>query len=283
MGAYIRKLKRGEFWFYSGMYLGVLYHSKAIYHTKKEALQAERKRRDEIDFKARFPNKMFLKDLIEKRLAHIEQTKSKDYYKENKRYFDKALEAFGNIEVDNITKQMMNELVASEGKRLKGNGKSNFKVNSMIRSLKALFNWGNKVYDLEMKNPCNSVDFYPIDVNLKYIPTDAQILAVKAICTLEQKALIDFVDETGCRILEAVRFKHEDIDGDIITLYTRKSKNSNLTPRRIPKPSCLNGNTGRGKVFVDWVAYPRFLEDRIRHLKQPKHTTTNNPNHTSHQ
>jgi integrase len=62
-------------------------------------------------------------------------------------------------------------------------------------------------------------------------------------------------------IKEALRFKAEDIDGNLITLWTRKSKNSNLTPRRIPKPDCLIGFTGKGKVFEDWESYPRFLED----------------------
>jgi hypothetical protein len=62
-------------------------------------------------------------------------------------------------------------------------------------------------------------------------------------------------------IKEDIRFKAKDIDGNLITLWTSKSKNSNLTPRRISKPDCLIGFTGKGKVFKDWESYPRFLED----------------------
>ena len=51
----------------------------------------------------------------------------------------------------------------------------------MLRSLKALFNWGIKIYDLDIKNPAN-LDFYPIDVHLKYIPSDGDIQAVKGKC-----------------------------------------------------------------------------------------------------
>lgn len=270
MGAYARKLKtRGTRWFYSGMYLGVKYHSKAIYLTKKETLKAEREKRDEIDNNVRHPEKMKFMTLIEHRLDDIQTTKSKFYYNENRRYFKKALEAWGNIDVQDITKQMVNKLLMDESKRLKTNGRSNHKVNAMIRSLKALFNYGNKVFDLDIKNPCIFV-MYPVDINLKYIPSEDDILAVKAKGTAMQNFLMDFIDQTGCRIMEAIRFTYEDIDDELITLWTRKAKFSNLTPRRIPKPDCINGHTGTGKVFTDWESYPRFLEERIAALKQRK-------------
>jgi len=158
-----------------------------------------------------------------------------------------------------ITKAMVNDLLMKEARRLKREGKTNYKVNAMLRSLKALFNYGIKVYDLN-HNPCN-LDFYPIDVSLKYIPPDKDITAVKDICTLSQKRLIEFVDETGCRIMEAVRFKKSDIDSDLITLWTRKSRNSNLAPRRIQKPNCYCGS-------FPYTTLPRFLERKVTKLEQ---------------
>lgn len=47
-----------------------------------------------------------------------------------------------------------------------------------------------------------------------------------------------------------------------IILWTRKAKNSNLTPRFIPKPECLKGREGKGKVFK-WETYPRFLDKKV--------------------
>lgn len=85
----------------------------------------------------------------------------------------------------------------------------------------------------------------------------------------DQLKLFDFVEQTGCHIQEAVRFKYEDIDGQLVTLYTRKAKNSDLTPRRIPKPECLDGAKGTGKVFPAWNAYPRFLETAVNELDLP--------------
>jgi integrase len=63
--------------------------------------------------------------------------------------------------------------------------------------------------------------------------------------------------------MEAIRLKPEDVDGELTTLWTRKSKNSNFTPRRIPTPLCLKGLTLKGKrVFEEWETYPRFLEEK---------------------
>lgn len=270
MGQYRRKLKKGERWFYSGQYLGQKYFSKAIYLTKQECKKAERARIDEIDLSKRSPIKvMGLHDLMEDRLDYLKLKKSHDYYRETKRYFKTALSHWGNSKSANeISKQDINSLLMSEAKRLQGKNMTNFKVNSMLRSLKALFNYGIRFHDLDIKNPVSFVEFYPIDVHLKYIPTDKEIEAIRETLTKNQKFLFDFAEQTGCRIMEAVRFKAEDIDGDLITLWTRKSKNSNLTPRRIPKPECLADFSGDGKVFAEWNALPRFLNEKVKKTVQ---------------
>ena len=118
-----------------------------------------------------------------------------------------------------------------------------------------------KVYDLDIRNPCK-LDFLPIEIKLKHIPTDTEIEAVRKLSNVEELALFDFVDETGCRINEAVRLIWEDVQKDTIVLRTRKSKNSNLTPLIIPRPECLKNLTNEGKVFNNWCSYPRFLEGK---------------------
>lgn len=256
MPAYKRKLRKGERWYYSGQYVGYRYHSKCIYLTKREALKAERKHLAKLDKKVRNPQYMTLKELTEKRLEHL-SSKSKDYYKENKRYFDKALEVWGDCDINLITKAMVNELLKSEADRLKDSGKSNHKVNAMLRCLKALFNFGIKVYDLD-HNPCR-LDMYPIDKKLKYIPTDDEVEAVRQDLNGTQRLMFDICDQTAARINEVVRLTYEDIDDDLMTLWTRKAKNSDLTPRRVPTPDCLKGLKGKGKVFPH-TGYPRFLE-----------------------
>lgn len=263
MGLYKRKLSRGERWYFRGQYLNVKYHSQAIYLTKGEAGKAERVRLEEIDQEARCPSKdMLLKTLLEERLDYLKLKKSIDYYKENKRYFKILLEVCGNVQVSSITRQHINRLAMNEAERLLDSGKSNHKVNSLIRSLKALFNYGINTLELTIKNPCQHLEFYPIDIKLKYIPTDKEITEARGKLSQLQAFLFDFVDETGCRIMEAIRLTHKDVENSFVILYTRKAKNSNLTPRIIPRPECLKGEFV-GRVFKEWNAYPRFLEDLV--------------------
>jgi integrase len=259
---YKRKLSKGERWYYRGSYLSVKYHSQAIYHSKQEARKAEREELKKIDQNARRTvNDISLSDLCTARLDYLKLKKSKDYHTENRRYLNILMKELGEIKTTKVTKEMVNKVVMKEATRLQKAGKGNYKVNAMIRVLKALFNYGIRLYDLEMKNPCLFLEFYSVNISLKYIPKDDEVQAVRALLAPYQQRLFDFVEETGCRIMEAVRFTYEDIDGELITLWTRKARNSNLTPRRIPKPDCLAGKEGKGRVFADWTSHPRFLED----------------------
>lgn len=263
MGAYRRKLSRGIRFYYRGQYLNTKYCSQAIYHSKGEALKAERAALEEIDKEARCPSKdMLLKVMLEERLDYLKIKKSVDYYKENRRYFKLLLEHCGNVQVSSITRQIINRLVMDEAERLLDAGKSNHKVNSLIRSLKALFNYGINTLELTITNPCQRIEFYPIDIKLKHIPSAEEITNARGKLNASQLLLFDFVEETGCRIMEAIRLNSKDVDQDRVILYTRKAKNSNLTPRIIPRPSCLK-NVAQGSVFPEWNTYPRFLEDLV--------------------
>jgi len=228
-----------------------------------EAKKAEAERLAEVDERMRNPGSLPLFELFHERLDYLQTKKSADYYKENKRYFKKCLGEWGNVAADQVTKKMVTDLLLKEAKRFQKQGKTNFKVNSLLRSLKAAFNHAIKTHDLDMKNPCLHVEFYSIDTKLKHIPTDEEIEAIRDELTPSQKMLFDFVEQTGCRIMEAIRLQHSDISDSLVTLYTRKAKNSNLTPRRIPTPDCLDGKTGEGAVFKAWQGYPRFLEGKV--------------------
>ena len=72
------------------------------------------------------------------------------------------------------------------------------------------------------------------------------------------------------RIDEAMRLIPEDVLDDCVVLYTRKSRYSNLMPRKVPRPECLNGFKGEDRVFNRWDRHPRFLEKMILQLKQKR-------------
>ena len=268
MGQYKRKLKKGVRWFYSGQYLNQKYHSKAIYLTKRECANAEREKLEELDEIARNPQQINFQILLNERLDYLKDNKSFDYYDENRRHFRKALKIFGNVDVATINKKMVFDLLQGEAKRLKKAGKTLHKANSMLRCLKALFNYGINIHELNIRNPCSGLKMFKVDIKLKYIPRNKDIEALKKKCNKDELFLFDFVDETACRIMEAIRFTWSDIGDGVITLYTRKAKNSDLTPRVIPKPKCLAAKTGKGRVFKKWTDTPRWLEVKVGELNQ---------------
>ncbi|MFC1574150.1 tyrosine-type recombinase/integrase [Candidatus Latescibacterota bacterium] len=260
MGVYKRKLKKGIRWYFSGQFQGEKYFSKAIFLTKAECQKAERTRINELEVQSSsVSDDIMLIDLINERLDQIKIKRSYNYYRQNAWFFKMLLKQVGDIQISKITRHEINDFLNNFSIDLKQRGKTQHQVNAMLRNLKALFSWGIKIYDLNIKNPCSGLDYFPIEIKLKYIPPEEEIDAVKNVLVDYQVFLIDFVDQTACRVNEAIRFRYEDIDGELITLWTHKAKNSNLTPRRIPKPPCLNGKKGKGRVFPQWSDYPQFL------------------------
>ena len=166
-------------------------------------------------------------------------------------------------------KPQIHKFLLGEAQRLEKAGKANYSVNADLRYLRALFNYG--IDDLEVLdiNPTRRIKFYPIEKKLKYIPPDEDIEAVFNEATPSQKKLLVFVDLSGCRISEALRATSDDIDTrmDLLTLWKRKKKFSDLTPRRIPLPPELRDYGGVGRLFPEWCAYPYFLRNICDRLK----------------
>lgn len=264
LGCYKRKLKRGNRWFYSGMFLGNTYHSKAIYLTKQECKAAERGRLIEMEKEARNPRvRMNLKELFETRLDYLELTRNNLYYEDNHRHAKLMLKKWGNISASQVTKRMVNTLLMDELRRAKKKKLTNSRPNALLTNIRAFFNYGINKLDLDIKNPCKGIEKFPIDVKLKFIPTNEMVEAVLKDCSIKQRDLVQFCDETACRIGEALRFKVQDILDNHIVLYTRKSRGSDLTPRIIPKPA-LPKLPKCGRVFREWNKRPRFLEGKTK-------------------
>ncbi len=271
MGVEKRKIKSGIKWRYRGQYKGVPYRSQTIYLSKQEALFAEKEHIIQIDESIRRPqNDILLYDLMNDRLDELKLRNCNKYYEDNRKYFTLLLNEVGNIPVRELTKLQVNRVLNEYSRQLLTREKTNHQANGMLRAFKSLFYWGIRIHDLAIKNPVSGISLFPVEIKLKHLPSTKEVEAVKAICAPYEVFLLDFVAETGCRIMEAIRFKYEDIDGDLITLWTRKSKNSNLTPRRIPLPDCIRGKKGKGRVFHRWDEHPRFLEDKVKKLGHEK-------------
>jgi integrase len=266
MPQYLRKLSKSSKWFYKFDYNGKTYFSRCIYPNKAEAKKAERDKFTELEQGTITDVKLAF--LISERLNYIKAKKSERYHKNSKYYLDQFLEEFGDVEVKSISKNSLNRFLLQRSKELNTKGKDNYAVNALFRQIRALFNYAINYLDLNIKNPCQGLTLFSVKKKLKYIPTDEQIKAILGLCNDEQALLIEFLLETGVRIGEAINFTYENIHSDYIVIYTRKSRNSNQTPRKLPKPKCLGDLKGRGKVF-HWTDKPYFLQEKIKKLGLP--------------
>lgn len=271
MAQYQRKVKVGWRWFFKFDYKNITYRSAAIYLSKNEAKKAENAKYEEASNKERNPTEkpiLSLMDAIAERLDYVQAKKSKDYYKDNKRYYSALFRKLGDVPLPTITRKDINDFLFDQARKAKEAGRDNYAVNYMLNLFKTLFNYAIESHELQMRNPCSGITLFSVKKKLKYIPSDADIEAVRALCDENQKLLIDFVAETGARINEPLKITGNDIFNDYVILYTKKSRNSNIVPRKVPKPDCIKHLNPKPdeKLFKQWSDTPKFLERKIRSL-----------------
>lgn len=271
MAQYSRKLKKGIRWWYKFDLNGRTYNSACIYLSKNEARKAENSIYEEVSKRrANYAEKPILSllEAINQRLDYIQTKKSKHYYNQNKHYCSLLFKKFNSIPIDRITKSDMNYFLLEMSQRLRTEGKDNYAVNAALRIYKAMFQLIIKNYDLNISNPCIGIDVFSVKKKMKYIPSDENIEDVKALCDDEQKLLVNFMLVTGARINEALQLTGKDIGKDFVILYTRKSKYSNLVPRKVSINLQLPETESEERVFKRWKNNPKFLEKKIRKLQQ---------------
>lgn len=267
MPCYKRQISHGERWFYKFNYKGVMYRSETIYSSKAEAKKFEAVAYQEAQEKfkdATYRKDVFLYEAIDERLTYIQVRKTDHYYRESKRYLRIFRNRLGNVILSDIRKPDIESLLVSESH------KGFYTVNAMLRCFKALFNHAIENHDLNIKNPCKGMKFFPIEKRIKYIPSDQDIEDLLNVCDEHQRLLIEFLRDTGARLSEALKLKGKDINNDSVILYTKKSVNANLTPRAVPKPRCLVGVTfvAEKLVFDKWTEQPKFLPRKLKVLGQ---------------
>lgn len=250
-----------------------MYRSEAVYLTKNDAKKAESTKYTEVTTTISNPSVKPIPDLTDVmtgRLSVIQAKKGEKYYLQTKEYFKKLLRHTKNVPVNTIKRVMIEDFLNKQSIAYKKKKKDNYAVNAMLRSFKALFYYAIDVLEVEMINPCKKISEFAINKKIKYIPPDEDIEEVRAICTPEQLFLLDFVDETAARINEPLKMYGKDVLTDKVVLHTKKSKNSNIVPRKLPKPECMKGKKYKHneRVFPWWDKEPKFLARKIKRLGQ---------------
>lgn len=263
MPVYNRKLTKGLLWFYQFYLDGKTYKSKTIFNSKQEAKQAEAKAYQEAIHRRKYPAQpqdIDMKKAIDERLDYIKVRKSRPYYTDSKRYLSILYHSFNFV--SEVTKSDIEKILQEQVKR------GTYVTNAILRAFKAFFNYTIQNYDLDMKNPCQYIKPFGVEKRIKHIPSDEDIEKLLKACTTEQKLLIEFLRDTGARLSEALNLTGKDVTNVEVTLYTRKSVNSNLIPRRVPKPECLVGQIfpPDKKIFGYWIEKPKFLKRKLKAL-----------------
>ena len=143
-------------------------------------------------------------------------------------------------------------------------------LNSMLATYKALFNFKIDKHELRIVNPCFKIKSFSVNKKIKYIPYDHDIEAIRMYCDDGQRQLLDFALATGCRIGESLNLLVDDVFDEFVVLYIRKNANSNKVSRLFLRPLGLDlsGLEPGQRVFGRWRDTPKFLEKKIKALKQ---------------
>ncbi len=176
--------------------------------------------------------------LCTKKLEDIEIKRSANHFRDNKMIFKKLIAEWGAKK--EITRDDVETLLNKIAK------KSHYTANRYLNRIKALFNFGIE-REWFTYNPAGKVKPYPVVKSKKYIPPIEDIIKFLNKANQQDRCYLLMIIQTLARIREINYLKWEDIHEDYLTLYTRKSKNSNLEPRDIPINEVLKGVIGNLK------------------------------------
>ena len=101
---------------------------------------------------------------------------------------------------------------------------SNINADNYRRALSSFFTWMHRE-ELITKNPMNRVEHIKFIKTPKFAFTDMEVEKIRDACvTNREKAMVEILLSTGCRIAELAGIKIADIDGDAITVLGKGNK-----------------------------------------------------------
>jgi integrase len=274
--------KSGKGWRYDFTHKGVR-HTEAWFKTKREAMQAEAKKREEVQNPAQVkvqrdqeePTDMGFLELVNLRLDFLQARRVDVYYKENVYKAKQWVRLWGKLECGEISQGSVERFLLTR-RRVSAET-----ANKEIRYLKATFNWGIKRKYIST-NPVDGIEFFPEGSKLKYVPSAEEIDKVISVASKDQRDYLLAIRETLGRSIEINRLTWKDVlfGERCVVLYTRKKKGGHLKPRKIPMTQrlyeVLKGryeNRDKDKPWVFWHRYwsrvaGEFVEGPYRDRKR---------------
>ena len=254
--------KKGKGWRYDFILEGKRY-SKAWFETKREAKQAEAKRKEEIlnpeagELTEEAATGMTFLDLANLKLDHVKAYNSVSHYNSYKYLAKRWVAAWGKLPCEEMTVAMVQKHLLNRRKI------SAHTANKDLRYLRSTFRHGIRKKFID-NDPTNGLDFFPIEKNIKYVPPLEDLEEVIDKAEPNERDYLIVIRETMARVSEINRLEWKDVnlDGRFIILYTRKKAGGHLTPRKIPMTELLHQTLSNRHAQRDpskpWVFWHRF-------------------------
>lgn len=198
-------------------------HQEGGFPTKQEARAQEAEARKNL----KQMNSDFI-TLCESRLKDLKERRTTQYFNENEKLIKKLIVRWRNKK--KITREDIEEYLRETS--------THFVANKELRFIKALFNHGLE-RNMLSTNPADRIKYFSVEKKKKYIPPKDDVNKVLSLATEEQKNYLLAIITSLARVREINKFKWTDNFEKYIVLRTRKSKNSDIVERKIPKNKTL--------------------------------------------
>ncbi len=256
---------KGKGWRYDFTLKGIRY-TNAWFKTKKEAKQAEAKRREGIinpgqkSETERTPTDMAFLELLNRRLDYVKAYNSEKHYTDHVYYGRKWVKEWKGLNCSEIYPEMVESYLLKRAKET-----SPYTANKELRYLRALFNFGlQPEKGWILKNPTQGIKFLPVEKRIKYVPPKEDVLRVILAADPDTQDYLWTIALTMGRMSEINRLTWQDVNLEerYVVLYTRKKRGGHLTPRKVPMSERLYqilsrryANRDKRKPWVFWHRY----------------------------
>ena len=273
MGVYFVKDKG---WRYNFILKGKRY-TKAWFKTKKEAKQAEARKREEVENpttgtevnglveqtsedQTETQTGMEFFELVNLRLDYVKAYNSERHYTDHIYLAKKWVKEWKQSSCDEVTTESVQKYLIRRQEET-----SSYTANKELRYLRALFNFAlHPSRNLVDRNPTTGIDFFPVDKTIKYVPPKEDVLRVILAADSGVQDYLWTIALTIGRMSEINRLTWADVNFDsrFVILYTRKKRGGHLTPRKVPMPDKLHKVLSRRFEERDkhkpWVFWHRY-------------------------
>ena len=254
---------KGKGWRYDFTLKGIRY-TEAWFKTKTAARQAEAKQREEVKNpkpEPETPTDMAFLELVNLRLDHVKAYNSEEHYQSYLYLGRRWVARWKNLMCSEISQAMVQQHLFERRKI------SAYTANKDLRYLRATFNYAVK-HSMIKLNPTEGLNFFPVEKNVKFVPTIDDINKVIAVADADTQDYLWTIRETMARVSEINQLLWEDVSLQerFVILYTRKKRGGHKTPRKVPMTQklhqVLKNRYEKRDPDKPWVFWHRYWSRR---------------------